>query len=318
MKDKVHPLVTVAIPTYNRAGSYLNQALESAIKQSYSNIEIIVSDDCSTDNTEMVVNNFNDRRIKYFRHNENIGANNNCNFCLEQANGLFFLLLFDDDLIDNDFVEVCINAMNGDHSVGVVLTGAREIDAEGKTKVQCPNRGKGLSTEEFFLNWFAGKVPLYYASTLFNTKRLKELGGLHSKTNIYEDVVAEAQLMGKYGRVDVYDIKASFRRHGDNRGSSVSISAWCEDSLYLLDIICNLASERKSFIRSEGMKYFCKRNYRRAARIKSPLSRFLTYLLVFKTFNYQHLPPPLERIIYSHNFLFSWLRSLRRRLTLKS
>ena len=321
MTNTMHPLVTIAIPTYNRARTYLRQALESAVRQTYKNIEIIVANNCSTDDTEMVVNDFNDRRIKYFRHNENIGSNNNQNFCLEQANGLFSLLLYDDDLIDNDFVEVCIDAMNGNHSIGLVVTGAREIDAEGNITSQCPNPGKELSTGEFFLNWFAGKIPLYSCNVLMNTKSLREIGGLRSKTNTYEDVVADAQLMGKYGRVDVYDVKASFRRHGDHWGSSLSISDWWEDSLYLLDIICNLASERKTFIRSEGMKYFskksCHRSYMRAARIKSPLSRFLTYLSVYKTFNYQYLPPPLERIksiIYSNNFLFSWLRSLRRRL----
>ena len=97
MHNRYEPKVTIAIPTYNRADDYLKQTLKSALNQTYENIEIIVSDNCSTDNTEAVVNSFNDSRIRYFRQQENIGANNNFNFCLKQAKGEYFLLLLDDD-----------------------------------------------------------------------------------------------------------------------------------------------------------------------------------------------------------------------------
>ena len=84
---KSEPLITIAIPTYNRANAYLMQALESAVNQTYRNLEIIVSDNCSTDNTETVVRGFDDPRIRYIRQNENIGANNNFNFCIKRGEG---------------------------------------------------------------------------------------------------------------------------------------------------------------------------------------------------------------------------------------
>ena len=88
-----HPLVTIAIPTYNRADAYLEQALKSAVGQTYTNLEIIVADNCSIDHTETVVKKFSDQRIRYVRHKKNIGANNNFNYCVKQANGIYFLLL---------------------------------------------------------------------------------------------------------------------------------------------------------------------------------------------------------------------------------
>ena len=105
------PLVTIGIPTYNRADGYLKDAIESALNQTYANLEIIISDNCSSDDTGLIVESFNDPRIKYYRHNENIGANNNFNFCLKKASGIFFLLLHDDDLIDEDFVELCMDVV---------------------------------------------------------------------------------------------------------------------------------------------------------------------------------------------------------------
>src|SRR3972149_139084 len=123
MLSKTHPLITIAIPTYNRADLYLKQAIQCALNQTYSNVEIIISDNCSMDNTETVVKNFKDPRIRYFRQEKNIGGNNNFNFCLERAKGEYFLLLMDDDLIDSDFIETCMKGVNYDINIGIIRTG---------------------------------------------------------------------------------------------------------------------------------------------------------------------------------------------------
>ena len=289
MPDSTTPLVSIGIPTYNRAGSYLKHALRSAVRQTYENIEIIVSDNCSSDSTESVVKEFGDSRISYYRQKENIGPVNNRNFCLEQAHGKYIVMLLDDDLIDDDFVATCMDAVRH-HEPGVILTGVREIDSKGNVISACHNTVGGYSTADFILGWFDRKLPLYLCSTVFNTNRLKELGGIHSKTNRYDDVVAYVQLAAKYGRVDVFDIKASFRRHGGNIGGATHYSAWCEDSLYLLDVMCTVVPEHAAIIRERGMSYFCFRNYSRVAGIKSPIKRLHAYLTVYRTFGYNYSP----------------------------
>ena len=293
MADSANPLVSIGIPTYNRANSYLNHALRSAVNQTYKNIEIIVSDNCSADDTETVVKEFNDSRIRFYRQKENIGPLRNCNFCLEQSRGKYFLLLLDDDLVDDDFVSICVAAIKCHTEPGIVLAGARVIDSEGKVLSSAHNKLGGYSTAEFILGWFDRKVPLYLCSTLFNTERLKQLGGFHSKTNMYEDVVAIVQLAARYGRVDVFDVKASFRRHDSNMGnSSDSINKWCEDSLYLLDVMCDEAPEHAAVIRKRGMSYLCSINYGRVGkmRTKSPVRRLGAYLTVYRTFEYSYSP----------------------------
>lgn len=291
MPDFTTPLVSIGIPTYNRAGSYLRYALRSAVNQTYRNIEIIVSDNCSPDNTESVVKAFDDPRIRYYRQTENIGPVKNRNFCLEQSRGDYFLMLLDDDLIDDDFISTCMNAVRYHTEVGVILTGMREIDSQGNVLSASRNMLGGCSTADFILGWFERKVPLYLCNMVFNTKRLKQLGGLHSKTNTgYDDVVACVQLAAKYGRVDICDIKARFRRHGSNIGDVFHYTDWCEDSLYLLDVMCDAAPERAALIREKGMSYFCLRNYIRVAGIKSPVERFHAYLTVYRTFNYNYSP----------------------------
>ena len=301
MADKTLPFVTIAIPTYNRANAYLKQAIESSVNQTYRNIEIIISDNCSADNTEEVVKSFNDPRIRYFRQDVNIGMLNNENLCVEKARGDFFLLLCDDDLIDQDLVAVCMQAANYDTNVGVILTGTRVINGDGVVLREDTNKAEGLSTADFFLAWFEHKVPLYLCSTLYNTKRLKEIGGFKSKKALYEDDVALVQLAAKFGRVDVRDVKASFRRHSSNIGTTARISDWCEDSLYLLDIMCNLVPEKKAIIRQIGMVSLCRQNYGRCNNIESPIKRFYAYLIVYKKFNYCQAP---FYLIYSRNIFY--------------
>lgn len=92
------PLVSVSIPTYN-GELRIGEAIRSLQAQQYPHMEIIVSDNASTDNTEAVVRQFmtEDERIRYFRHPENLGIPRNFEFGLQQAKGKYFIWLSDDD-----------------------------------------------------------------------------------------------------------------------------------------------------------------------------------------------------------------------------
>ena len=89
-------LVSIIIPTYNRA-PLLKRAVQSVLRQTYTNFEIIVIDDASTDDTEKVVTSFNESRVKYLKNNSNKGpaASRNKGICL--AEGEFVAFLDDDD-----------------------------------------------------------------------------------------------------------------------------------------------------------------------------------------------------------------------------
>ena len=312
-KKKEYPLVTIAIPTYNRADSYLKQSLGSAVRQTYPEIEIIVSDNCSTDNTREVIESFNDPRIKYIRQDTNIGANGNMNYCVDQARGDYLLLLFDDDMIDDDFIDICIKAAECSTGFGVIKTGDRMIDSSGKIISQCENRLEGLSIEEVFITFFSQKVSFFLCSMLLNTKGLREIGGFRSRHNHWDDEFAEFQLMARFGRLDIADIKASYRVHPSTMTSRANSREWCEDSLFLLDSVCNMITSDESFIRKKGRAYFTSFNYRLARQIESPMQRILAYITVLRTFKYVNLQSPVYRIL-NRTPLYSPLRSIKRRL----
>ena len=91
------PLVSVIMPAYN-SGDYIGQAIESVLSQDYSNLELIIVDDGSTDNTRDVVSRFNDKRIRYLRQ-ENRGVAGARNLGIRHANGQYIMPLDADDMM---------------------------------------------------------------------------------------------------------------------------------------------------------------------------------------------------------------------------
>src|SRR6476660_4045378 len=94
-------LVSIGVPVYN-GENYLRQALESLLNQSHANIEVIISDNASTDETGRICEEFtkNDCRISYFHQSTNKSAIWNFNFVLRQARGEYFMWAAHDDLWD--------------------------------------------------------------------------------------------------------------------------------------------------------------------------------------------------------------------------
>lgn len=290
------PLVSIGMPTYNRADGYLPWALDSALNQDYPNLEIIVSDNASTDRTEELIQSRIDPRLRYFRHKENIGGTNNFNFCLEQARGAYFLLLHDDDLIDPDFVSVCVRALQGRTDVGVARTGIRLIDGDGRALREKENLAAGLSFEDFLRAWFNGRTWHYVPNTLFNTDGLKRLGGFHSQRGLFLDGVALVRLASQAGRADIRDVKASVRRHGGNLGANPErAQAWAEDCLQMREVVMGLVAEpdREGVFR-DATRFFCRKAYRQASGIPSFLDRARMYGKIYAMFGYRELPPPLQ------------------------
>jgi glycosyltransferase involved in cell wall biosynthesis len=97
-------LLSIGIPNYNY-GLYIEQTIKSVIQQEGEDIEILISDNCSTDNSWEIIQSFSDIRIKKWRQTENLGMHGNWNFLLNNARGKYFLLFSSDDFLANDFIK---------------------------------------------------------------------------------------------------------------------------------------------------------------------------------------------------------------------
>jgi len=99
MKPESSP-VSVCLVTYNRAG-VLAETIESILNQTFSDFELIISDDCSTDNTETVCRKYaeKDGRIKYFRNEKNLSMPANLNLAISRARGQYIANLHDGEFL---------------------------------------------------------------------------------------------------------------------------------------------------------------------------------------------------------------------------
>jgi glycosyltransferase involved in cell wall biosynthesis len=121
MTSMPEPLISIGIPTYNRVAE-LDRAIESALSQDYKNLEVIVSDNGSSDSTEDLCRRFaaRDGRIRYFRQPANRGATENFRFVLRQAIGELFIWLGDDDWLEPTYLSRCAAVLLADSSYSVV------------------------------------------------------------------------------------------------------------------------------------------------------------------------------------------------------
>ena len=134
--------VSVITASYNCA-KFIEESIKSVLNQTYDNLELIIVDDCSTDNTEEIVNEYikKDSRIKFYRLNNNSGAAVARNKGLDEATGRFIAFLDSDDIWDKQKLEKQINFMQT-NNYGFSFTSYRLIDENGgllNKEIRVPN-----------------------------------------------------------------------------------------------------------------------------------------------------------------------------------
>ena len=125
------PLVTIGIPVYN-VGRFIALTLKSVLAQTYTNFELIITDDGSTDNTVEVIRSFNDPRITLIVDGENRGISYRLNQQIELAKGKYFVRMDGDDLMFPDRVERQVSFLEEHPQVDVVGAEAVIIDDHNK------------------------------------------------------------------------------------------------------------------------------------------------------------------------------------------
>ena len=134
-RDVSMPLVSLVVPTYNRSG-FLQEALSSALAQTYPRLEIVVLDDASSDQTPATVEQLANPRIRYVRHASNKGPNANWRAAMQAATGDVFGFLADDDLLSPHYVEHLTRPLHKNEDLILSFSDHWVIDAHGDRQVE--------------------------------------------------------------------------------------------------------------------------------------------------------------------------------------
>ena len=170
--------VSILIPTYNRE-QYIKQVVASAINQTYKNIEIVIVDNKSSDNSWAILEDLakKDPRIKIFQNQKNIGPVKNWQRCIDEATGKFGKILWSDDLIAPDFLEKTIPFLEENDDVGFVYTGTEIFfENSGKKKNVYFIGDTGIYTGEKYIDGvlFDGDYPVSPGCALFRLSDLRQ------------------------------------------------------------------------------------------------------------------------------------------------
>lgn len=205
-------LVSVIIPTYDRA-IYLGDSIRSVLAQTYSNLELIVVDDGSTDDTEAIVGEFQDPRLRYVRQ-PNRGRSNARNHALSLASGKFITFLDSDDLYLPDKIRLQVNYLKTHPATGMVYTCAHCIDEQGEMlSHQYQASVSGLIYESIA---FFTPVTITLPTVMTYREVLDKVGNFDEKMHRFEDTDMWRRI-SKYCRIDaMQEYTCLLRTHEDN------------------------------------------------------------------------------------------------------
>ena len=186
--------VSICIPTYNRS-DYLKYSVNSVLAQTYTDFELIICDDGSTDDTPNVVNSWKDSRIRYLRHPKNIGRSRNMRSGFDAAVGDYFIKFDDDDALTSEFLEKTVQVLDSHAEVDFVCTDHWVINAqnqreEAATKANSAKWGKDkliVGKIDNLIGETFVKQSLQVGSTLFRRACLSTVNYMRPEADGCED-----------------------------------------------------------------------------------------------------------------------------------
>ena len=131
--------IFIGMPVYN-GERFLKEAIDSLINQSYTNWELFISDDASTDGTRAICENYakKDPRITYYRQEKNLGIFSNFKFVLDKVNAPYFMWAAHDDMWGKEYLRTCVEYLEKDKDFGLVTTCNETIDSFGRKVLESP------------------------------------------------------------------------------------------------------------------------------------------------------------------------------------
>lgn len=258
------PLVSICIPTHNRP-EFLKQALQSALNQTYKNIEIIISDNSTGNESVILISQFKDKRIKYYKNSSTISSFANVSRVAQLARGKYIKYLLDDDLLKPDCVDEMVKILEKYSKVGVVMAPLDIIDENGspiqprfyffkkmKYLYKYLNKNKYLNKEIIIQDFLTQVYPCCVPSGIMFRKSLFDsVGGFDEKYNYIGDLELCMSFATKMDFYYIDEFLSSWRYSSTSETVSILHRKGIE-----LDIFYKLTKKYLRYANNERKSYF--------------------------------------------------------------
>jgi len=213
------PQVSIHMCTYNRA-HFIPQAIDSVLSQTFQDWELLILDDQSTDNSEEVISQYKDSRIRYIKNPENLGITKNRNKALSLSTGKYVAVLDSDDYwTDNTKLAKQVDFLNSHPDYTLVGTNMTIINENGLVikKVNYPTHNFVLKNLLLLKNFFCHSTVLYRKQVVL------DLGSYDESLPIWEDydLWLKIGLKHKFANLDING--ANYRQHASQSNTEKKI-----------------------------------------------------------------------------------------------
>ena len=202
-----NPLVSVLMTAYNRE-QYIREAIESVLSSTYTNFELIIVDDCSSDNTLLIAREYanRDSRLSVYSNPKNLGDYNNRNKAAGYVKGKYIKFVDSDDIIYPHSLSVFVTAMEMFSEAGVGIMSSANQDENPYPYLLQPN-------EAYHYHFYKmGIFDTGPTALIFRTDRFKEIGGFSGKRFV-GDTEINMKLAAKWPVVKIASSLVYWRRH---------------------------------------------------------------------------------------------------------
>lgn len=239
--------VSVIVPVYN-AEKYLREAIESVLNQTYTNFELLLINDRSTDNSKKICEEYaqKDNRIAVFENStENHGPGPTRNIGLDNATGEFIYFMDADDWINKTLLETCIDRMN-ETNADIVQVGVEYRQNDGKSSLQLYHKGNCLITREDIKNDFLkfwNENSLMIWQQFFKVETVKGIRFENIKTG--EDI---CYVMDAFGNAEII-VYVPIAMYNYRHTNGSTCHSWNKNNIECLE---KALEHRKNFLNSFG------------------------------------------------------------------
>ena len=189
-----NPKISILVPAYN-CSKYIRQCLSSILNQTYRNLEILISDDGSSDNTRAIIDNIKDNRIKRFHSEKNYGKNSICNSLFEHAKGEFVSVHDGDDFSHPKRFELLLNFFESNNDNVMCGSSYYSVDEEGINIIE---HNKMETSGTIIRQNIKNNSQFHGPTLLFKREIVPLVGGLYRYFIFGEDIDFSMRVVEKY------------------------------------------------------------------------------------------------------------------------
>ncbi|MDO9709711.1 glycosyltransferase family 2 protein [Paracraurococcus lichenis] len=305
--------MSIGLPVFN-GETYLREAIESALKQDYPALELVIQDNASTDGTAAICADYaaRDGRVRYERNPRNLGAAANYNLCFERARGTYFKWAAHDDAMGPGYLRQAVAALEARPEAVLCTTGVTEIDGAGRPLRTYANHFPGIASPDTARRFAAAIHTRHQCEDFFGLFRRAALVGseLHGAYSGSDRVLlAEMALRGPW--VSIPDPVFLHREH-ENRYTRAILLKDAQQAALWQDPSRKAAARKTEFFYVGVYRHYIRLI---GKTVRNPLTRAACYAELLRWwFTDEHGIDVLREVVSPYPALHQQARALKHRL----